>query len=358
MRILDKYILSKIIKGYFCLLFLFLGLFIIIDIFSNLESFLKSKVTFLEIINYYFFSLPFIFLKVSAFSLLISSIYLFGEFNKNNELIGMRIAGLSILRIILPVLTFSLTISLFSLFIQEKVLLFSQKKIEKTKLKLIRNKKIPTKENLAFRYQNMIFFVSSYLPEKNMLKDVIIFKENVKGEIEEKIIAKRIINKDNQWEANDAIIYPLNKKNLSPLYKKTLSLNIKRVSFEDIIIKKSVFSQFSSLKDIYKERERLKKIKAKRLVEYLTIQYHEKLCEPFSHLFLVIGVLPFALEIRKRKVGLISFGMGFFFSFIYYVIFSISLALGKAGIILPFLSCWIAPLFFIILGISGLFLIK
>ncbi|OQX86995.1 MAG: hypothetical protein B6D55_04600 [Candidatus Omnitrophica bacterium 4484_70.2] len=357
MRILDKYILLKTIKGYFCLLFLFSGLFIIIDTFSNLESFLKNSVTFLEIVNYYFFSLPFIFLKVSAFSLLISSIYLFGELNKNNELIGMRIAGLSILRIILPVLTFSLTISLFSLFIQEKVLLFSQKKIEKTKLKLIRNKKIPTKENLAFRYQNMIFFVSTYLPEKNMLKDVIIFKENVKGEIEEKIIAKRITNKNNQWEAENVIIYPLNK-NFSPLYKKTLSLNIKKVSFEDIIMKKSVFSQLSSLKDIYKERERLKKIKAKRLVEHLTIQYHEKLCEPFSHLFLVIGVLPFALEIRKRKVGLVSFGMGFFFSFIYYVIFSISLALGKAGIILPFLSCWVAPLFFIILGVSGLFFIK
>jgi len=334
-----------------------LGLFIIIDIFSNLESFLKIKITFLEIINYYLFSLPFIFLKVSAFSLLISSIYLFGELNKNNELIGIRIAGLSILRIILPVFTFSLIISLFSLFIQEKVLLSSQKKIEKTKLKLFKNKKISAKENLAFRYQNMIFFASSYLPEENMLKDVIVFKENAKGEIEEKIIAKRIINKNNQWEANDVIIYPLNK-NSPPLYKKTLSLNIKKVFFEDIIIKKSVFSQFSSLKDIYKERERLKKIKAKRLVEYLTIQYHEKLSEPFSHLFLVIGVLPFALEVRKRKVGLVSFGVGFFFSFIYYVIFSISLALGKAGIILPFLSCWVAPLFFIILGVSGLFFIK
>lgn len=358
MRILDKYILLKIIKGYLSLLFLFLGLFIIIDVFSNLESFLKNKITFLEIINYYFFSLPFIFLKVSAFSLLISSIYLFGELNKNNELIGMRIAGLSILRIILPVLTFSIIISLFSLFVQEKILLFSQKRIEKTKLRLLRNKKITAKENLAFRYQNMIFFVSSYSPKENILRDVIIFKENAEGDISEKIIAKKIINKNNQWEAEEVIIYPLSKDYyISPVYKKKMLLDIKN-HFEDIIIKRSIFSQFSSLKDLRKERERLKKMQVKQLVERLTIQYHKRLSEPFSHLFLVIGVLPFALEIRKRKLGLVSFGVGFFFSFIYYVIFSISLALGKAEMILPFLCCWIAPLFFIILGLSGLFLIK
>ncbi|RKY39094.1 MAG: hypothetical protein DRP76_03725 [Candidatus Omnitrophota bacterium] len=359
MRILDKYTILKIVKNYLFILFLFIGLFVIIDIFSHLESFLKGKISFEEIISYYFYNLPFIFLKVSPFSILISSIYLFGEMNKNNEIIAMRVAGLSIFRIIFPTIVFSLFLSLFSLTIQEKTLILSQKRIENINIKLLKGKKRPERNNLAFRYQNMIFFVSRYLPSQEILQNTVIFKENKKGEIIEKIVAKEITNTEKGWLAEEVVIYPVNKNRvfLSPFYKKNLFLGIKS-DFENTIIKKSVFSQLSSLKDIWRERERLKKMKAGQLVSQLTIKYHQKLSEPFSHLFLVIGVIPFALEIKKRKVGLVSFGVGFLFSFIYYVIFSVSLALGKSGIILPFLCSWCAPLFFVILGVSGLFLIR
>ena len=279
--------------------------------------------------------------------------------NKNNEIIAMRVAGLSIFRIIFPTIVFSLFLSLFSLTIQEKTLILSQKRIENINIKLLKGKKRPERNNLAFRYQNMIFFVSRYLPSQEILQNTVIFKENKKGEIIEKIVAKEITNTEKGWLAEEVVIYPVNKNRvfLSPFYKKNLFLGIKS-DFENTIIKKSVFSQLSSLKDIWRERERLKKMKAGQLVSQLTIKYHQKLSEPFSHLFLVIGVIPFALEIKKRKVGLVSFGVGFLFSFIYYVIFSVSLALGKSGIILPFLCSWCAPLFFVILGVSGLFLIR
>jgi len=360
MRILDKYTLFKIIKNYLFILLLFTGLFVIVDIFSHLESFLKGKISFEEIISYYFYNLPFIFLKVSPFSILISSIYLFGEMNKNNEIIAMRVAGLSIFRIIFPTIVLSLFLSFFSLMIQEKIFILSQKRIEDINIKLLKGEKVPERNNLAFRYQNMIFFVSRYLPSQEILQNTVIFKENKKGEIVEKIVAKEITNTKNGWLAEDVVIYPLDRKKLffpPPIYKKNLFLGIKS-DFGNIIIKRSVFSQLSSLKDIWRERERLKKMKAGQLVSQLTIKYHQKLSEPFSHLFLVIGVIPFALEIKKRKVGLVSFGMGFLFSFIYYVIFSVSLALGKSGIILPFLCNWCAPLFFVILGVSGLLLIR
>ena len=90
----------------------------------------------------------------------------------------------------------------------------------------------------------------------------------------------------------------------------------------------------------------------------LIIDYYHKMTEPFIHLFLVIGILPLALEIRRRKVALSSLGVGFIFGFIYYVLSSFSIALGKSGFILPFFSAWTAPFFFLTVGITGLLLIK
>ena len=90
----------------------------------------------------------------------------------------------------------------------------------------------------------------------------------------------------------------------------------------------------------------------------MIIRYNQKIADPLSHFFLIIGILPFALEIKKRKVGLTSLGVGFIFGFIYYFISSFSIALGKSGILLAYLSPWMAPLFFLTIGITGLLLIR
>jgi lipopolysaccharide export LptBFGC system permease protein LptF len=107
-----------------------------------------------------------------------------------------------------------------------------------------------------------------------------------------------------------------------------------------------------------KEIKKLKKINADSKLSNLIIDSYNKVSDPFAHLFLAIGALPFALEIKKRKVALSALGIGFLFWFLYYYLASLSCALGKTGIILPLLAPWVAPLFFLTVGITGLFFIR
>ena len=90
----------------------------------------------------------------------------------------------------------------------------------------------------------------------------------------------------------------------------------------------------------------------------LTIDYYRKLVEPFSPLFLIIAILPFAIETRKRRVALSSLGVGFMVGLIYYTLMQLGIALGKEGIILPIFSAGLAPIIFLTLGISGMILVK
>lgn len=362
MRILDRYIIKHISSGYLFILLVFVGLYFIIDIFSNLSDILESKTPLAIIIQYYLYSLPLIILRVSPFSLLIGTLYTFGELNKNNEIVSFRSAGLSLLRIASPVILFALLISIIAFFIQEKILIYSQKEVENIKLHFIKKSEFITTEekNLAFTSENMIFFAEKFIPKEKRLYRVIIFQEDEDRNINKKIFCENIIYQYGFWIAKNVISYNLDKD--GNIVDTPINIGVKKIKLkekpEELIFKKSIFAQFYSLNNLKKEINRLAKVKAKNLLVTLTIDYYQKMAEPFSHFFLVIGVLPLALEIKRRKVTLASLGVGLSFGFIYYTFSSFSIALGKSGVILPFLSAWVTPLFFLTVGITGLFLIK
>jgi LPS export ABC transporter permease LptG len=361
MRILDRYILKNVLSSYVFILLVFVGLHFIIDLFSLLSDILKNKPPLFILTSYYLNMLPLIFLRVSPFSLLMGLLYTLGEMNKNNEIVSMHASGISVLRIIFPIIFLSLLISLFAFFVQEKILIYSQKKVEEIKEKYIK-KSLPQKieKNFAFRSKNKIFFVKSFNPKSNLLEEVIIFEEDENQNIIKKYICQRILYQNKEWWAENVIEYNLDLEgNIkeSPLSWEKIKIDLEE-SPKKISLKKSKFFEFISLKELKKEIKRLKRIKAKNLLSNLIIDYHKKIVLPLAHFFLVIGVLGFALEIRKRRAALSSLGVGFLVSFFYYCLFSFSVALGKAGIILPYLASWVSPLFFFAVGVSALLFIR
>ncbi|MBD3264944.1 MAG: LptF/LptG family permease [Candidatus Omnitrophica bacterium] len=362
MRIIDKYILKNICFSYMFILVVFIGLYFIIDIFSNLSDILRTRPEIKTLLEYYIYSLPLIILRISSFSLLISILYVLGEMNKNNEIISMRTLGLNLAKIAFPVIFFSLCVSISLLFLQENILIHSQKKVQDLKETFSGDslEKMSEEENLAFVYNNTIFFVEKLLPREKIMQNTIIFRKDKEHNVSEKIIYKRIVFRDGEWIGQNGISYTLNEEgnitgNPQTWEEKKIEMDY---SPKELVLKKSIFLQYSSLSTLREEIDRLQKTNSTKLLSNLVIDYHHKLAEPFSGLFLVIGVLPLALEIKKRKVALSSLGAGFIFGFLYYLLSSLSIALGKSGLILPALSAWLAPLFFVSVGITGLILIK
>ena len=113
MRILDRYILKSVIYIFLSCIFAFLFLYIIIDILSTLEDILKHHTTLILLVRYYISNLPNMFVQISPFACLLSTVYTFSKLNHNNEIIAMRSSGLSILGIAKNVLLFGLLTWLF-----------------------------------------------------------------------------------------------------------------------------------------------------------------------------------------------------------------------------------------------------
>ncbi|MDD5194750.1 MAG: LptF/LptG family permease, partial [Candidatus Omnitrophica bacterium] len=302
MRIVDRYLLKNVVSSYLFILCVFTGLFFIADLFTNLADILKAKTPFLILVQYYCYMMPLIFKWVSPYSLLISVLYTLGELNKSNEIITIRTAGISVLRFSFPVIFFSIFVSFFAFFVQENILLYSQKKIDDIKIQFIKKSISPDFEenDLSFSSSNMIFFVRKLSLKDKTINDATIFKEDNKGNIVKKIICKKIVYEEGKWTGVDAMEYTLDSEGKiidKPFFWQKLDIELDEKP-QDIIFKKSLLAQFSPLKSLRKEIKRLKKIKAYDKLSNLVIDYHQKIVEPFSHLFLIVGILPIALEIK------------------------------------------------------------
>lgn len=362
MRILDRYILKNIVLSYCFIALVFIGLYYLADIFSTLSDILHTKPPLKIILEYYLNLFPFIFLKISPFSLLISVVYSFGELNRNNEIIGARAAGSNIFKLVFPTIIFAILISCLALLIQEKILITSQRQSEKLKVQFIQKQRTlaPEEKNVVFVSKGVMFFSRRFLTKENILKDVIIFRGEGENILAKKIVAKEMRYANQAWEGEGVIEYWLDDEGnitSAPRHYNKLKIDFSE-SPREIIRKRDLYSQFASIKGLKKEIKWLKKIGAGNLSASLSIEYYRKIVEPFSHLFLTLGILAIALESRKRKAALSALGFGFIFGFIYYFLLSVSIALGKSQTLIPELSVLTAPLFFLSLGIAGLITLK
>ncbi|MDD5237146.1 MAG: LptF/LptG family permease, partial [Candidatus Omnitrophica bacterium] len=75
MRILDRYILKSMWNTFIGCVLLFLFLYVIIDLFSNLDDLLKQRVAIELLAKYYLAFLPIIFVQTSPIACLLATVY-------------------------------------------------------------------------------------------------------------------------------------------------------------------------------------------------------------------------------------------------------------------------------------------
>ncbi len=123
--ILPRYVLRLVMLPTLCSFFGFLFIFLIGDMQDKLSDMLKlgdSK----AVIVYFACILPEKFEVILPMSLLLGTMYCFAGMNRNNEITAIRASGVSLLKLCLPVILFSLVLSGLTFLSNEKLLPLSQ----------------------------------------------------------------------------------------------------------------------------------------------------------------------------------------------------------------------------------------
>ncbi|MCA9754009.1 MAG: LptF/LptG family permease, partial [Gemmatimonadetes bacterium] len=115
MTILDRYLSRAILRPLLGALGAFLSVAVIVDLFERLDTFIDHDVSFSLVTQYYVATLPFLFIIILPISTLIAVLFSLGGLARRNELIAMTANGVSLYRILRPVLLVGLLASLVGL---------------------------------------------------------------------------------------------------------------------------------------------------------------------------------------------------------------------------------------------------
>lgn len=363
MRILDRYILKSVLSILFSCIFVFLFLYVIIDILSHLEDILKQHLNLAFLMQYYLSNLPIMFVQVSPFACLLSTLYTFGKMNQDNEIIAMRASGLSILQITKTVIVAGFLVSLLAFWVNDRLLPRALEVTQKMKQQMEEGtKKEKAKKHEIFYNlsmygaHNRLFFINKFSLATNTLEGITILEHDEHQNLTKKIVANKGIYADKFWTFYQCITYNFDPNGQivdEPVYFEE-ELMVIPESPQDFISQRQRldFMNIAQLDDyIWK----LSKSGATTIIRNLKVDLYQRFTSPFANLIIILLGVPFSLMIRKRATGLSSIGLSIMAGFLYYVLDAICIALGKGGAFTPLLA---ASLSHIIIFTFSLYLIS
>lgn len=114
---LDRYTSSLFLASYATALLIVVGLFLVLDMAGNLDEYLSERdgrsVGVLDIVRYYALSLPFLYVQVAPFVTLVAGMFAVTRLVRHQETVAAMAAGVSLRRLLMPILLLGLLCSGF-----------------------------------------------------------------------------------------------------------------------------------------------------------------------------------------------------------------------------------------------------
>jgi len=101
-RLLDRYIIRNFLEAYLLCLVAFLSVWLVFDISDNINTFLERQFGFWHAVLFYLTQLPQVLIIMLPVSLLLALLFSLGRMSRSNEIISSMAAGVSIPRMVAP----------------------------------------------------------------------------------------------------------------------------------------------------------------------------------------------------------------------------------------------------------------
>jgi hypothetical protein len=103
-RLLDRYVIRNFLQAYLYCIAGFISIWLIFDISDNISTLLDERVGLLLAVQYYITQVPQVFIILLPVSLLLALLFSLGRMSRANEIVSMLTAGVSVPRVLLPLI--------------------------------------------------------------------------------------------------------------------------------------------------------------------------------------------------------------------------------------------------------------
>lgn len=353
MKILDRYLLKQFLAVLLFALFSFWIIFLIVDIIEHIDTFIDRGATISAVIRYYLYYTPYILVLVSPVAMLLSSLFSTGLLARQNELLAMKSSGISLYRILFPLLGLGLVISFLVMLAGNLLIPYTnQLRLKVRQQEIQKDTKVRelSFNDIYLQTENeQIVYLNRYNDQRKEGSGVLFqtFKEN---RIKEEVRAEKLL-----WEGNGWVFI----KGTRRIFSDTSSVLETDQQFErllrlDLKLKPEALTKKQKTPEEMSYQELKNYVKLKQKTGQNTAMEKTdlfmKISFPLANLIIVLFGCTLATTPQRSGLAL-SFAISLGISFLYYTFLRLGQSFGYSQKLPPLLAAWIANLVFVILGV-------
>lgn len=358
MKILHRYIINIFLRFFLCGLIFFTGIILITDAFEIISMLSEKKISILTGIECLAYKIPFVAFLITPVAVLLATISCFSLLLRNSEITAMKASGISLYRIISPVLFVAFFISVLFMGVNEFLIPVANTKAEYIKkVKIEGTQEDKNSYNASFRTTGNRFLNIGMIDCTGRKMDGVEIKDyQSDNSISLRMDAKKAKWIDNQWYLFDGI-----ERRFSPFGlviseerfdKKRLNILETPDEIQDIISAGKIKAENMNMLELWQSITLLKR--SGNGVEDKLVDFYLKTSFPFASF--IIALLGAAISLQNARGAIAAgFGLSIVVSFLYWESIGIGRALGYAGVLPAILAAWLANIIF---GIAGMFLLS
>ncbi len=363
MSLIDRYVFKEWLVGFALTLGVIVGILILQNMYDSLPDLLDARATVGQILFYYSLALPTYMPAILPIAFLVSLLFSLGGLHRNNEIVAMRAAGASLLRISRSLWLAGLALSMLVFYLTAQVV---PKTVEQARVFMenLEFAAAETKEevdrrstlyNLGFdnRKDGRLWFMNRFNERTWLGLGVNVHTRDASGAELSRIAAREAYFDDTRghWVFLGGREMLFDPETGDPL---------RSVPFEE-----KVFEAFNEdpklMLGFHKRPKELSLLELRRIIDAVPaeenpavhayeVRYFSLLAAPFSCLVVVGIAVPFAVAgVRTSPMVGVSKCLGLFAFF--YVLISIAIILGERQIIPTIVAAWLPNITMLFLAI-------
>jgi lipopolysaccharide export system permease protein len=359
MKILNRFLISYFIRILSLSTAAFIGIYLLIDFFEKVDDFIDHNAAAWDYVVYLANSIPVILVQILPLAILTTMVLTLGGLSRTNEVTAMRACGVSLWRIVQPLMTLALLFSFVLLLLNEFAIPWNAKKLNyllDVKMSGKRHVQL-TRNEIWYRNKNQIINITVANPQQKQLQGIAIFTFDEK----QKIIGRQDIPiatyADNHWYA-----ITLNERTFDPETGDIIKLATRKGVTLDLNKQPKDFAQQEDLKNELNFRQLAAMIKKLETEGYdatrQRVDMHNRIATPFTCLIMGFLGIPFALQRGRNSNIALGIGLSLGIGVVYFIIQSLVTAFGYSSALPPFVAAWTANFIFLLLGIWLLLNVK
>ena len=359
-NILDKYILNEFYIPFISGSAIITGIWLSADQLRHVFKLITTSDAPISLaITILGLHMPEIIVITIPIGVLWSSFLVFSRLNNDSEIIAMRTSGISLMKILKPVILFGLLATFFSFTINELVVPFSSPLARKLEIYSVYKTPFPNSqknftylEKTSSKVLRRIFYAGFYNADKEVLKNIVIL-DFTRGDLTQIHSAKSARWKPAKggWELyNGTNHFISNDENLS------------RVSSFEVFFIPSGSTPAKLIREVNKPKE----MNLFRLWTFLCLQkestintdaynearvtFHNKFAQPLACLLIALVGAPLGILPRRSSSSLNYIFLSIVI-FQFYMTQSVCNSLAEANRLMPFIAAWIPNMILLVIAL-------